>query len=54
MKKLNEMVLDAGGPFLLLVIYGIPAVLAIIVITIIVITVMLIIKARKKKQSPKE
>jgi len=54
MKKLSNMVFDAGGPFLLIAIIGIPIFLGIVVIAVIVVTIRLIIKANKKKKAEQE
>jgi len=51
MKDLDNYLFDAGGPFLLIVMLGIPALLCIIVVAAVIVTITLIIKAKKKKSA---
>jgi len=49
MKDIRCMYLDAGGPFLLLVLFGAPILLFVIVIAVVFFTVKFINKAIKEK-----
>jgi len=48
-KKINNIMFDAGGPILLLVIIGIPILLIAGIVIIVIVVIRLIIKARKKR-----
>jgi len=48
-KKINNIMFDAGGPILLLVLIGIPIALIAAVVIVIIVVIRLIIKARKKR-----
>ena len=50
MKNLSNMFFDAGGPFLLIIIFGLPILLFIVVGVVIFFTVKFIIKAVKEKK----
>jgi len=52
-EKLSNMIFDAGGPFLLLFLIGIPIILIVFVIGLVVVATILIKRAIDKKKQEK-